>query len=79
MCFQVMEELSLASEGKAVEEYVAVVCFLVREGADWDIEAKSGVCPHQALSPQAVTLISDYVKNQLVYGINYLLSGQLFT
>ena len=56
------EELSVASGGRVVEVYVAVACFLMREGAEWLIKNKDGVSPHQALPPAAAALISDYLK-----------------
>ena len=44
--------------------YVAVVCFLVREGAEWLARNKKGISPHQELPPEAVKLISDYLKGR---------------
>ena len=61
---QVREELSVASGGRAVEGYIAVACFLVREGADWYIKNKDGVSPHQALPPAMAALIAEYQKVQ---------------
>ena len=56
------QELSVASGGRAVEGYIAVACFLVREGADWLVKNKEGVSPHQALPPAVAALISEYLK-----------------
>ena len=47
-----------------MEGYIAVACFLVREGADWYIKNKNGVSPHQSLSPAMAVLISLYLKEQ---------------
>ena len=52
----------MASGGRVVEGYIAVACFLVREGADWHVKNKDGVSPHQALSPAVAALISEYLK-----------------
>ena len=52
----------MASGGRAVEGYIAVACFLVREGADWLVKNKDGVSPHQALPPVMAALISEYLK-----------------
>ena len=52
----------MASGGRAVEGYIAVACFLVREGADWLVKNKYGVSPHQALPPAMAVLISEYLK-----------------
>ena len=58
------EELSVASGGRAVEGYVAVACFLVREGADWHIKNEDGVSPRQALPPAMEALIAEHLKKQ---------------
>ena len=58
------EELSMASEGREVDGYIAVACFLVREGADWNTENKDGVSPRQALPPEMAVLISEYLRKQ---------------
>ena len=56
------EELSAAAGGRAVKGYIAVACFLVREGADWFIKNMDGVSPHQALPPAVAEHISKYLK-----------------
>lgn len=62
---QIHEELLLASQGMiAVEGYIVVACFLVREGADWHIKNHNAVSPHEMLSPAVVDLITDYMKKQ---------------
>ena len=48
-----------------VEGYIAVACFLMREGADWLVKNKEVVSPHQALPPAAAALISEYLKKLL--------------
>ena len=56
------DELSVIAGGKEVEGYIAVVCFLVHEGAaDWHI---GGVSPRLALPPAAASLIAEYLKRQ---------------
>ena len=57
---QVHDELSVIAGGKEVESYIAVVCFLVHEGADWH----KGVSSRQALPPAAASLIDEYLKRQ---------------
>ena len=52
----------MASGGRAVKGYIAVACFLVREGADWLVKNKDGVSSHQALPPAVAALISEYLK-----------------
>ena len=52
----------MVSGGRAVEGYIAVACFLVREGADWLVKNKEGVSPHQALPPVVAEHISEYLK-----------------
>ena len=52
----------MAAGGRVVEVYIAVACFLVREGADWLVKNKEGVSPHQALPPAAAGIISEYLK-----------------
>ena len=52
----------MAAGGSAVEVYVAVACFLVREGADWLVKNKDGVSPHQDLPPAVAEHISEYLK-----------------
>ena len=59
-----MEELLVTSGGRAVEAYIAVACFLVREGADWSIENKDDFSPRQALPPEMAALISEYLRKQ---------------
>ena len=54
----------MAFRGRAVEGYIAVACFLVREGADWNIKNKKGVSPRQALPPEMAVLISEYLRKQ---------------
>ena len=54
----------MASRGRAVEGYIAVACFLVREGADWNIKNKDGISPQQALPPEMAVLISEYLRKQ---------------
>ena len=60
------EELSEASGGRAVEGYVAVACFLVREGADWHAKTKGGVSSRQALPPTMASLVAEYLRKQYV-------------
>ena len=60
---QVHEELSAASH-KAVDGYITVACFLVREGADWSIKNEVGLCPKESLPPDVVSLITTHTKNQ---------------
>ena len=57
---QVREELSVVSGGRAIEGYIAVACFLMREGADWHIKNKDGVSPHQALPTAKASLIAEH-------------------
>ena len=54
----------MVSGVRVVEGYIAVACFLVREGADWHIKNKDGVSLHQALSPTKAALIAEYLKEQ---------------
>ena len=54
----------MASGGRAVEGYIAVACFLMREGADWHIKNKDGISPHKALPPGKAALIAEYLKGQ---------------
>lgn len=61
---QIYEELSRASPGKPLGGYVAVVCFLVREGADWHMKNRKGISPRQSLPPEAAALVSNYLKDQ---------------
>ena len=61
---QIHEELSLLAGGKEVKGYIAVVCFLVHEGADWHIKDKKGVSPHQALPSAVAALIAKYLRSQ---------------
>ena len=61
---QVQDELSVIAGGKEVESYIAVVYFLVHEGADWHIKNNKGVSSRQALPPAAASLIDEYLKRQ---------------
>ena len=55
----------MASGGRrALDGYIAVACFLVREGADWLVKNNDGFSPHQALPPAMAALISEYLKQQ---------------
>ena len=50
------------SGGRAVKGYIAVACFLMREGADWLVKNKDGVSLHQVLPPVVAEHISKYLK-----------------
>ena len=54
----------MASGGRAVEGYIAVACFLVREGADWHIKNKDGISSLELLAPEKAVLISECLKRQ---------------